>query len=530
MATALHFTAVRTLHRIVIMNTTQDPATCPPIRPEPAAPTAPKGSDAEVSLGPHIESIAALFGIHPKDVAVAFASVLGGVAGPYAGFVTPVGHRVRTGVNVMRLGTSSPAASALEDVLLHPVRTRSRYMRGRAQGMSRTLVDHWVFGDHGTNSKDRTISQTYPWMNERDHKLAAQQYSAIRSTWFAPAEFDELELPSALYYPGSHEDPPRVLTGSEHLPSVLFERLELYNLKNALHESIHRETLFFQPAGGLFSRSTPSTTKDEALAADLAGYLVGKDVAFAPVHRDQGHGTFEHARVHLWGSVSEERIGAVLHDRSSPWNDVLRSCLLWDATKWVSTNPRPACSRAAMKLFGRIVQNVMETRLFGKNHHQLRLMLHPNSYKRYSRLRQDFEEHLVRVPETFREYIVQFHDLPERLHWMFLLFKREEEQDPESPKWSPMTAAFCTAQHAIGNHLERLQKARDMAAAAEASRSLKTLTAILKRHGPCNLRTMQRSSDNLHVSSLRPGLELLRRQGRVGVDDQHRYYLTTKEN
>ena len=90
MATALHFTAVRTLHRIVIMNTTQDPATCPPIRPEPAAPTAPKGSDAEVSLGPHIESIAALFGIHPKDVAVAFASVLGGVAGPYAGFVTPV--------------------------------------------------------------------------------------------------------------------------------------------------------------------------------------------------------------------------------------------------------------------------------------------------------------------------------------------------------------------------------------------------------------------------------------------------------
>lgn len=512
------------------MNATPVPSTSPPMRPETAAPSASKRSDAEVQLGPHIESIAALFGIHPKDVAVAIASVLGGVAGPYAGFVTPVGHRVRTGVNVLSLGTSSPAASALEDLLLHPIRTRSRYVRGRAQGMSRTLVDQWVFGDHDTNSKDRTISQTYPWMNERDHKLAGQQYSAIKSTWFAPAEFDEQELPSALYYLGNHEAPPRVLTGSEHLPSVLFERLELSNLKNALHESIHREALFFQPSGGLFSRSTLSTTKDEALAADLAGYLVGKDVAFAPVHRDQGHGTFEHARVHLWGSVSAERIGAALHDLSSSWNDVLRSCLLWDATPWVSTNPLPACSRAAMKLFGRVVQRVLEMRLFGKNHHQLRLMLHPSSYTRYSRLRLEFDEHLVRVPETSRQYIVQFHDLPERLYWMFSLFRREEEQDPRGPKWSPITAAFCTAQHAIENHLERLQKARDMAAGAEASRSLKTLTAILKRHGPCNLRAMQRSSNNLRVSSLRPGLELLRSQGRVGVDDQHRYYLTTKEN
>jgi len=126
---------------------------------------------------------------------------------------------------------------------------------------------------------------------------------------------------------------------------VLFERLELSNLKSALQESIHREALFVLPVGGMFGRSTLGTSKDEALAADLAGYMMGRDVAFDPVHRDQGHGTFEHARAHLWATTSTDRIGAILNDRSSHWNDVLRSSLLWDPSPCTAASPLPATVR-----------------------------------------------------------------------------------------------------------------------------------------------------------------------------------------
>jgi len=484
----------------------------------------------KIPLGAHIESIGALFGIHPKDVAVAVASVLGGIAGPYAGFVTPADHRIRTGINVIRVGTSHRSA-ALEDMLLHPVRTRNRFLRGHAQGLSRTLVDQWVFGEHGSRLKDRNASNTLPWMRERDHVLAAQQYSQIRSSPLNPVHFDERELQSPCFYAGRDEGPARMCAGTEHLPSVLFERLELCNLKSALQESLHREAVLFLPAGGMFGRSAMGTAKDEALAADLAAYMMGRDVVFAPVHRDQGHGTFEHARVHFWAATSTDRIGTVLNNSSSHWNEVLRSCLLWNPSLCTTAGQAPSGRDESLRAFGRIVQRVLETRCMGRNNHQLRRSLPKDSAERYPMWRGRFDQHLVQTPESCREYIEQFHDLPERLLWMFLLFEQDEQQQgPGGAEWSPMAAAFRTAQYAVDKHVEMLQKAQAAVAEAEASRSLKTVSGILKRKGPCTLRALQRSTNNLPVTKLHPGLELLKQQGRVGVDDQHRYYLTTKEN
>jgi hypothetical protein len=482
---------------------------------------------AATPFGPHIEGMAALFGIHPKDTALAVASILGGIAGPYAGFVTPTGHRVRTGINVLRLGASNPVAAALEDVLLHPVRTRSRFLRGRAHGMSRTLVDQWVFGAHGNNMKDRMASQMHPWMKERDHLLDEQQSSLIKSS-LPQGQFDEQELQRPMHYAGRDDLPACMSAGIDHLPSVLFEHLELLQLKSALRESLHREALFFHPIGGMFGRSSLGTSKDEAFAADLAGYLLGRDTVFETVHRDQGHGTFEHARIHLWATVSTDRIGAILHAPMSQWNDVLRSCLIWDPSPSKTADPLSANCESVITLFGQIVQRVFEARCFGGNNRQLRLMLSRESAKYYPLWRREFNEYLVQLPESCREYTSQFHDLPERLLWMFLQF--EQEQDRETPNWSPMRAAFCTAQYAMEKHLEILQRARAALAETEANRTLKTVTTILKRKGPCNLRAMQRSTDNLHASSLRPGLEQLQRQGLVDVDAQHRYFLTAKEN
>lgn len=506
------------------MSTTNTPATPGTPATETALLTKAK---AGASLGPHIEGIAALLGVHPKDTALAMASVLGGIAGPYAGFVTPAGHRVPTGINVLRVGSGNPVIAALENVLLHPVRTRSRFLRGRANGMSRTLVDQWVYGAHGTNIKDRMASQMHPWMKERDHLLDEQQSSLIKSS-LPHGQFDEQALQDPVYYAGRDDLLACMSAGIDHLPSVLFERLELVQIKSALRESLHRDALLFHPTGGIFGRAPLGSAKDETLAADCSGYLMGRDTAFEPVHRDQGHGTFEHARVHLWASVSPDRIGAILHTPSSSWNDVLRSCLVWDPSPLKTAGSLPTNSNGVITLFGQIVHQVLEARCFGANNRQLRLMLHRDSVEHYSRWRREFNECLVQVPASCREYTSQFHDLPERLLWLFLQLR--QLPDKGAPAWGPLSAAFSTAQYAMEKHVEILQRAQAAQAETEANRALEAVTTILKRKGPCKLREMQRSSNNLHVSRLRPGLEQLQRQGLVAVDAEQRYFLTAKEN
>jgi hypothetical protein len=60
--------------------------------------------------------------------------------------------------------------------------------------------------------------------------------------------------------------------------------------------------------------------------------LRGRDTEFSPLHSDQGPGTFEHARVHLWATMTLERLGNTLQDEGIPWNAPYDQCLLWNGS------------------------------------------------------------------------------------------------------------------------------------------------------------------------------------------------------
>ncbi|MGV3663891.1 MAG: hypothetical protein ACO1TE_27210 [Prosthecobacter sp.] len=474
----------------------------------------------QVGFGKHLEVIATTVGVDPADVALAITSVLSGIAGPYAGFVTPYGHRIHCGLNVVRTDASNPAATALENLLLHPLRTRARFLRARAAGMSNTLADQWAFGRHGENAAKQP---PLPWIMERGHKHASTQAALFKSDYLPAEYFDEAELMSPLYYGGSEPLNVEASVGPTHLPSVMFERLALHEVLPALNESLHREALVCNPSAGMFSDNGAVSSKEGGEATKLADLLRGKDMSFPKVHPDQGHGTFEHARVHLWATSSTERLGAILKSASA-WNNVLKGCLLWDP----SPSSGGSSSLEGPKAIGHynlVVHQVLETRCFGRNNQQVRIGLSIKSAAKYASWRTGFEKILARVSEQDREHTVQFHDLPERLMWMFMQFRQEGE-----PTWSPMAAAFHTAVYAIKKHQRLLQSARTKQAEIEAQFSLQTVESVLKRKGPCKLRDLQRSTNNVPAARLRPGLDLLKQQGRVAVDEQNRYVLIPAEN
>lgn len=474
----------------------------------------------DASYGTHIESISEYCGLHPADVALAITSVLSGTAGPYAGFVNPYGHRVRCGLNVVRTDASNLASSTLEDILLHPLRTRARFLRGRAAGMSKTLADHWAFGRHGGVAPKQP---PLAWLLERGHKHASAQANLLKSDYLPADYFDEAELMSPLYYGGSEPLNVEASIGPTHLPSVMFERLALHELQPALNESLHREAFVCNPTASIFGSDCAGLAKEETEATKLADLLRGKDLSFPKVHADQGHGTFEHARVHLWATSSAERLGAILKSTSA-WNDVLKGCLLWDPSP-LSGGSSSLEGQKAIGHYNLVLHRALETRCFGRNNQQVRLGLSAESAAHYPKWRAKFQKVLAGVSAQDRDYTAQFHDLPERLIWMFMQFRRKGE-----PAWSPLRAAFSTAEYAVQKHLRLLQCARMKQDEIEAQLSLQTVESVLKRKGPCKLRDLQRSTNNVHVARLRPGLDLLQQQGRLAVDEQNRYVLIPAEN
>lgn len=91
--------------------------------------------------------------------------------------------------------------------------------------------------------------------------------------------------------------------------------------------------------GGVFDPFHKLSPEDELLARDLVALLRGRDTEFAPLHPDQGPCTFEHARVHLWATMTLERLGDTCRMRH-PWNALYDQWLLWDGSAGTATQDK----------------------------------------------------------------------------------------------------------------------------------------------------------------------------------------------
>jgi hypothetical protein len=508
------------------MTTTPDPS--PPALPPPGTPDVPgtpPSNDPQtickpgIPFGSHIESIAAWSGLHPVDVALGIAGVLSNIAGPYAGLVDATGGRVPPHLSLLRVGDTTPRMHTLEARLFHPLRTRTTWLRHSASSHSRSLADLCIFGEHIPSSGSHKKSQLPFYLHDRRSRGDSQQEKLFTEQGLDRNQFNEIDPLDLMLGFGSTGDPVRSTAGPVHLPSLFFEGLPLDRITAALSESIHREAFLHMPRGGLFDQSPSRSTKDDQLAADLVALLRGRDSQFPPLHPDQGPGTFEYARVHLWAAMTIDRMGETLQDGSSIWNELYQHCLLWDVSAGKAREDKMYNPAKAWQHYDDKVHKLLNLRCFGNSQSQMRLLILASSEPKFTASRNTYLGELEKIQSTDNTFMAQFHDLPDRLLWVFLQLRSKEDA-----VWC-RKAAFTTALYAAEMHGRLLKQAREKNAEKMNTEALELVKSILVRQGPCKLRDLQRASNNRRAAFFKPVLEALKQQGRLRVDELNRFQL-----
>lgn len=472
-------------------------------------------------FGGHIQVLAGHFGIQPADFALAVAGILTNISGPYAGLIAPAGNRIRPHLNILNIAAGTPRMKELEERLFYPLRLRVNWIRQRASSQSRKLLDRLVFGDHDPDKASASLGERHLWMKQHHHELDITQEQIFNGASMPPIQFDEYRLASGHLVAREDCEVERTSPGPAYLPSVCFEGIKVSQLGSALTESLHRQPLLVHPILGILAQAGRCTDADEALAAELVTYLRGRDCQFAPVHPDQGPGTFEHALVQLWADTTLERVGEILQEPASSGNDLFKLCLLWEPARWKTPPTYLQYVPAAWNCYTDIMHRLLDLRCFARNKNQKRLFLAREEAVLFCSQQEEFLEFLEKAAAVDKPFVSQFHDLPAILLWVFLQFRIKDEKP-----WC-VKAAFRTAEHAISMQERVLQKARAKQAELSALKSMKEIISILSHKGPCKIRDMQRSSNKRRAAYFAPGLEMLRQQGRLQMDEQSRYALVT---
>jgi hypothetical protein len=508
------------------MSTVTAASTIPaePGTPAPAPDTPPSASGKrQPTCGPLLDSLAANFRMHPYDAALAIGSLLGNIAGPHAGFVTPEDELVRPGLNLLHVDDGHAAPHSLMSALVQPLRARAQMIRERAASLNRTIVDQHTFGigpvDHHAVTGGEplmVLKQRSAAFNDHQEKLAQMDqfpFDPFRYGHMADRyNFARVDIPWAASAPGIN-----------HLPSLFAERLDLNHVPRLLQESLHREAFLYHPAGGLCGRSDLFSSKQEELAGRITSWLQGQDMQFPPVHARQGHGTFATGRISLWTATDQERLAGVLSRSRSHWNDVLQQCLLWSRSDVPEPAPSNELTGLAHDTYHSMLHDVMELRCHGSYERQRRLMVGDSEVDRYRKLKRLFLERINEVDAQDRPYVVQFHDLLERMLWVVMQFNTREH---------PIDYLGCAgnvAYHALRMQVRLLKQAREAAEVASLNAQTVFIVRTLGRHGAMTLRDLQRSSNNQRKAVILPSLELLQQRGLVRQDDQRRFCLISTE-
>lgn len=484
--------------------TSASPATTPsPSQPSDAS-EPDKPAQPPVHYGGVIESIAAGEGLNPQDVAIGMIAVLAGIAGPHAGLKLPSGHVIRPSLNLVYTGSLLVRYEAFTDRLFAPVRQHARALRQDARLASRPLSDLTAFGGDLDN-----IGKAPP---------LAPGLKGVVAKWVQDQQsIQQPGMPPFCNGSGA----PAPFPGPKQLPSFYFEGLPLQDIPAALAESVHREMLLLNPADGIFDGLLSRRRGKDVHAERLVALLGGVDTRFPKLHRNQGHGSFEFARVHLWSRLALKDLGQVLHGGSSPWHELPKHCLLWDLLPKCEELTGKYTLDSAWRLYDGLVHELIQARCFPNNYTDSVGCVPKACLQDARHWEQEFRWNLQDGEERLKHDVTQHRDFFGTMLWALSPLQQQDKE-----YWCA-EAACRGALRAIRGHLDICNQARS-ASTEERHAQLETkLTRILQRHGPATLRKVVRSTNKGKVDDLRPVLEQLTKQGRVSLDEQNRYALVT---
>lgn len=471
------------------------------------------------SYGVHLEALSCHLGLPKPDVALAVASFLCNVAGPYAGLLDWTGRRTPTGLSMLHVGNMSSGTLALEGILLQPLQNAGRYIRDRARTIPRQLADRYVFGrSYSEATLDNELLKAFIQLRDQDSQTRAMQETLLSYRAVPHELVNERMLSDSLSYLGRDMPAHTSSPGSIHLPTFMVEGVDLNDVTGILEQTIHRDLFVIHPTK-LFAQDVRSRPPKGSQSFDLGRLMRGIDLRFEPVHRSQGHGTLELARMHIWGATPLGLVGEVLASPASSWQSVLQNCLLWSGNQQPPPKQPPEAAGSATGLLSKKLVSVLNKRLFGQSSDQARVALSPDLVGDFQNLQAQYRYLMDKCHSADKDQVIQFHDLPERLFWAFSLL-----HDKREPYWC-LQAAFHTAVYAINTKRHYLKQARSAHLEETVQKALRAVCAILRRRGPCTIREIQRSSNNLRADFLRPGIERLQQLGRLRQMADRRYEL-----
>lgn len=489
--------------------------------PSTQLPTASPAPPA-TGLGIVITTLANWFGQAPEDFALCAAVVLGGIAGPRAGARDSLNRRVAPGLSVLRLPGGDATFRGVEAFLLEAPRVQQYWLRKRASGIKKSVLDSVTFGPGQTylHNPDNLSLGNDLWIKHRE-RVQNHFKAAENGQFYSP----ELENPT--------DDPiPPDLAGMTslglapghfHAPSFLLEGMPFEHLHRALGESHQHEALLVDTSGGLLS----SISKDKKLAPcqwqELGRLLEGCEFLTPRIHPDQGYGSFRRGRINLWSSAAPETVGSWIGQANGAQDLFLTKCLVWKPeTRSRKSLPPLQTLEVTRELYNAAVERAIVARTRGSGVAFL-VLDDPQLAATFASEQAKFADALGGVESRFAPYVAGFHDLPAKLLWACWLLKHPREEF-----WC-LNAAFYIAHRLLQRHVSCLAECERLAIDHAARPVANKLLVILLANGPLKFREMAHRSNLQRRDQLMPGLSLLMREGRVAIDERKRYRLASSE-
>lgn len=333
-----------------------------------------------------IASIAHTAGIGSVEAALGMASLLGGVAGPGASILGPVGEYIHPGLNLIVAGSDSPGWNRAQDLLLAPLAASQRMFRDLSHSASLERLD---WHQHG-----------YRKRGETDAIVEACKSGILN-------DFDMVtrSVPSDRHF------------ASLRHPSFLLHSPNPGQFSQAMDEVLDHCALIVYPEGQLLSeltRKRPSK-KWQALAAQIAATTSGTDQVFNP-EETQGPGRIDTATAHLFMTCSHAELREALVSDHPNLQRLLRSAVTIDVA--AADGPESVDQEAlryGYRAFYESVKRILNARRistglkWGAKDQTAVPALHA--------LEMEIQDWVARLPDNIQPFFREAQFLPHRLLW-----------------------------------------------------------------------------------------------------------------
>jgi hypothetical protein len=438
-----------------------------------ASPTKP-----DFTYGAAVESIAAAAGSCPEAVALGMTSILGAVAGEFAGINTDVGDVIRPRLNLIVAGADDPRWQRTQQLLLGPVESAQRRVREMSRAVSVERLS--------------AIEKQHAHQDATNHIIKDEEgnrFDADGSIW-AGMEQRKIE--------------------ALRQPSFILRSPSPKALHAGIVEVLDRAPLLAFPDGDLMAQLIRRRR-----GQDVTEYLhrivdsvSGCDEFFAG---KSGLGHIEAVRAKLFATCTRRHLEQALQSDDDLVSRLLHTCIVVDVENSSPGAGDENSVRTGFQQYREAVKKVLLARRSGQG---MRFSLSAPAAAHLRRMGNELSAWVQKLPGPLRPHYRNVLTLPHSVFWTLLatnpgMYRRDE---------ALCLGAIRIVVWTIRRQRQLLESLLQSAALSERDRSRERMLAKL-RERPCTFRDLLRRYASQRKEDHEPVLMELVNEGRIRLGD-----------